>query len=92
MRQPKALIKRLLRAQLRLRVMAGVVVITLAALAAFDIAAVTTMRRYLLGQTDSNLPVALTLTVPRLPAIPGPAGVPPGARRGRSAGPPAAAP
>ena len=69
MRRPKALLKRLLRAQLRLRAMAGVVAITLVALVAFDVAAVATMRRYLLTQTDSNLHVALTLTVPRLPVL-----------------------
>ena len=69
MRRPKALLKRLLRAQLRLRVMAGVVAITLVALVAFDVAAVATMRRNLLTQTDSDLHVALTLTVPRLPAL-----------------------
>src|SRR5215469_6958044 len=57
------------RVQLRLKVMAGVVVVTLVALVAFDVAAVTTMRRYLLGQTDSNLQGALTLTEPRLDAL-----------------------
>ena len=65
---PAALLRRLLRAQLRLKVMAGVVVVTLLALVAFDIGAVTTMRRYLLTQTDSNLQGALTLTLPRLGA------------------------
>ena len=65
---PTALLRRLLRAQLRLKVMAGVVVVTLLALVAFDVGAVTTMRRYLLGQTDSNLQGALTLTLPRLAA------------------------
>jgi two-component system, OmpR family, sensor kinase len=65
----RALLRRLLRAQLRLKVMAGVVVVTLVALVAFDIAAVTTMRRYLLGQTDSNLQGALTLTEPRLDTL-----------------------
>src|ERR1035438_5063777 len=65
----RALLRRLLRAQLRLKVMAGVVVVTLVALVAFDIGAVTTMRRYLLAQTDNNLQVALTLTTPRLNAI-----------------------
>jgi len=64
-----ALLRRLLCAQLRLKVMAGVVVVTLVALVAFDVGAVTTMRRYLLGQTDSNLHGALTLTLPRLAAI-----------------------
>jgi two-component system OmpR family sensor kinase len=65
----RALVRRLLRAQLRVKVMAGVVVVTLVALVAFDIGAVTTMRRYLLTQTDHNLQGALTLTVPKLPAI-----------------------
>ena len=67
--RPRTLIRRLLRAQLRLKVMAGVVVVTLVALMAFDIGAVTTMRRYLLAQTDNNLQAALTLTLPRLTAI-----------------------
>ena len=65
---PRTLLKRLLRAQLRLKVMAGVVVVTLVALVAFDVGAVTTMRRYLLTQTDSNLHGALTLALPRLAA------------------------
>jgi two-component system, OmpR family, sensor kinase len=43
------------RAQLRTRVLAGVLLVTLAALAAFDIAAVTALRSYLIGQTDSEL-------------------------------------
>jgi two-component system, OmpR family, sensor kinase len=72
MRHPKALVRRLWRARLRLKVMVGVVVVTLVALVAFDIAAVSVMRRNLLGQTDSNLQVALTLTVPRLAKILGP--------------------
>jgi two-component system OmpR family sensor kinase len=55
--------------QLRVKVMAGVVVVTLVALVAFDVGAVTIMRRYLLAQTDNNLRVALTLTVPRLDAL-----------------------
>jgi two-component system, OmpR family, sensor kinase len=65
----RALLRRLLHAQLRLKVLAGVVVVTLVALVAFDVGAVATMRRYLLDQTDSNLKVALTLTIPRLAAI-----------------------
>jgi two-component system OmpR family sensor kinase len=64
-----ALLRRLLRVQLRLKVMAGVVLVTLVALAAFDVGAVTIMRRYLLSQTDNNLHGALALTVPRLHAI-----------------------
>ncbi|HEY2443897.1 MAG TPA: HAMP domain-containing sensor histidine kinase [Streptosporangiaceae bacterium] len=64
-----ALLRRLLRVQLRLKVMVGVMVVTLIALVAFDIGAVTTMRRYLLNQTDNSLNVALALTVPRLDAL-----------------------
>jgi len=63
------LLRRLLNVQLRLKVMAGVVTVTLLALVAFDVGAVTTMRRYLLAQTDSNLQGALVLTAPRLQAI-----------------------
>jgi two-component system OmpR family sensor kinase len=58
-----------MRAQLRIKVMAGVVVVTLVALVAFDVGAVSTMRRYLIGQTDSNLRVALSLTQQRLANI-----------------------
>ena len=78
----KALLRRLLGVPLRLRVMVAVVTVTLLALAAFDIGAVTTMRRYLLAQTDSNLHGALVLTALRLPGIlggslhPGPAATP----------------
>jgi len=61
-----ALAGRLLRTQLRLKVMAGVLAVTLAALVAFDVAAVSTVRRNLLSQTDDNLRGALTLTLPRL--------------------------
>ena len=43
------------RAELRTRVLAGVLLVTLAALAAFDVAAVTALRSYLIGQTDSEL-------------------------------------
>jgi two-component system OmpR family sensor kinase len=63
------MVRRLLRAQLRLKVMAGVLAVTLVALVAFDVAAVTTVRRYLLNQTDNNLQGALTLTLPRLAAV-----------------------
>jgi two-component system OmpR family sensor kinase len=69
MRHPRSLLKRLWRAQLRLKVMAGVVAVTLVALVAFDIAAVAVMRRDLIRQTDANLEGALMLTVPRLPKI-----------------------
>jgi two-component system OmpR family sensor kinase len=56
-------------AQLRLKVMAGVVLVTLVALAAFDIGAVAIMRRVMLGQTDSNLQNALASVTPNLKAI-----------------------
>jgi two-component system OmpR family sensor kinase len=64
-----AILGRLLRTQLRLKVMAGVLAVTLVALVAFDVAAVGTVRRNLLSQTDANLQVALTLTLPRLAAL-----------------------
>jgi len=66
---PSALLRRLWRAQLRLRVMAGVVIVMLLAIAAFDIGAVATMRRYLLGQTDQNLQVTLAMTRIQLPSL-----------------------
>jgi two-component system, OmpR family, sensor kinase len=69
MSRGRKLLRRLLRVQLRIKVMAGVVVVTLIALVAFDVGAVATMRRYLIGQTDSNLHVALILTVPRLAGL-----------------------
>jgi two-component system, OmpR family, sensor kinase len=43
------------RALLRTRVLAGVLLVTLATLAAFDVAGVTALRTYLTGQTDSQL-------------------------------------
>ncbi len=85
------LLRRLVRAQLRLKVMAGVVVVTLVALVAFDVGAVTTMRRYLLAQTDKNLQVALTLTIPRLADILA-GGLPPGHPGGPHAVPTPAGP
>ncbi len=42
-----------------MRVLAGVVAVTLAALAAFDLTAVTTMRQYLYGQARSQLSAAV---------------------------------
>jgi two-component system, OmpR family, sensor kinase len=46
---------RLRRTQLRTRVLAGVLAVTLLSLAAFDIAAVTALRRYLVHQTGTQL-------------------------------------
>ena len=55
---------RLRRARLRTRVLAGVLAVTLAALIAFDIAAVTALRGYLLNQTDTKLQSVLALYRP----------------------------
>jgi two-component system OmpR family sensor kinase len=49
------------RALLRTRVLAGVLLVTLAALAAFDVAGVTALRTYLIGQTDTQLRDVLRL-------------------------------
>ncbi len=54
------------RTQLRSRVLISVMTITLIALAAFDVAAVATLHRYLLGQTDSTLQNVLRQTRPRV--------------------------
>jgi two-component system, OmpR family, sensor kinase len=62
-------LRRTYRAPLRLRVMAGVVAVALIALVAFDTAAITTMRRYLLGQTDTALKTVLNVTRPQLGAL-----------------------
>jgi two-component system, OmpR family, sensor kinase len=64
-----AMARRLRRAQLRIRVLAGVVVVTLIALLVFDIAAVAAMRRYLVNQTDTTLQTVLAATRPRLPVL-----------------------
>jgi two-component system, OmpR family, sensor kinase len=52
------------RAQLRTRVLAGVLAITVIALVAFDFAAVGALRRYLLGHTDAQLASVLSLYRP----------------------------
>ena len=54
------------RGKLRTKVVAGVLAITLVVLAVFDFAAVTALRKYLIGQTDVTLKSALTVTRPRL--------------------------
>jgi len=71
MRKPDlaATARRLLRAQLRVKVMAGVVLVTLVALAAFDIGAVTIMRHTLLGQTDGSLHSALQQSLPAVQGV-----------------------
>ena len=62
-------LSRRLRGQLRFRVLAGVVVLTLLTLAAFDVVAVATMRHYLVNRTDGNLHAALETTVVEMPVI-----------------------
>ena len=52
------------RAQLRTRVLAGVLAVTVIALVAFDFAAVGALRRYLLGHTDAQLQTVLALYRP----------------------------
>jgi two-component system, OmpR family, sensor kinase len=54
---------------LRLKVMTGVVAVTLIALAALDVGAVIMTRDYLLAQTDNNLHLALTVTEPKLKSL-----------------------
>ena len=61
--------RRPLRAQVRFRVLAGVVGVTLLALAAFDLAAITALRTNLDNQTDQSLQTVLALTRPRLPTL-----------------------
>jgi two-component system, OmpR family, sensor kinase len=68
-RNPASIPRRLLRAQLRIKVMAGVVLVTLLALAAFDIGALTIMRRNLLGQTDVSLQSALLQSLPQVQKV-----------------------
>jgi two-component system, OmpR family, sensor kinase len=65
----RTLASRLLHVPLRLKVMAGVVVVTLAALTAFDVGVSITLRRYLTAQTDDNLQVALTVAEPTLNSL-----------------------
>jgi two-component system, OmpR family, sensor kinase len=50
-----SVLRRPRRALLRTRVLVGVLLVTLVALAAFDVAGVTALRTYLIGQTDSGL-------------------------------------
>lgn len=65
----RSLLSRRLSVPLRLKVMFGVVVVTLAALTAFDIGVVTATRRDLLTETGNNLQLAVTQTEPRLTSL-----------------------
>src|SRR6516164_2355779 len=58
------------RAQLRTRVLAGVLAVTVLALVAFDFAAVGALRRYLLGHTDARLQSVLGLYRPMTETLP----------------------
>jgi two-component system, OmpR family, sensor kinase len=58
-------------AQLRTRVLAGVLAVTVIALVAFDFAAVGALRRYLLGHTDARLQSVLGLYRPTTRTLPG---------------------
>src|SRR6266702_8204432 len=68
------------RPQLRTQVLAGVLLVMLVALTAFDVAAVSALRRYLLSRTDSGLQSVLRLYQPwpvYRPGRPGPTTVRP---------------
>ena len=58
------------RAQLRTRVLAGVLAVTVIALVAFDFAATSALRRYLLGHTDAQLQTVLDLYRPMTITVP----------------------
>ena len=58
------------RAQLRTRVLAGVLAVTVIALVVFDFAAVGALRRYLVGHTDAQLQTVLGLYRPMNIALP----------------------
>jgi two-component system OmpR family sensor kinase len=58
-----------MRPKLRTQVLAGVLSITLLALAAFDIAAISALHRYLVGQTEQKLQSALVMTQPRVSVL-----------------------
>jgi two-component system, OmpR family, sensor kinase len=58
------------RAQLRTRVLAGVLAVTVLALVAFDFAAVGALRRYLIGHTDAQLQTVLGLYRPMTITLP----------------------
>jgi two-component system, OmpR family, sensor kinase len=61
--------RRLLRGQLRLRVLIAVVSLILVALAGFDVAAVTALRSYLLTQTDTALRIGAQTARPGLTGL-----------------------
>src|SRR5215475_1101641 len=82
--QSRRVMPRFRRPQLRTQVLAGVLLVTLAALAVFNVAAVSELRRYLLNRTDSNLQTVLRLARP-VPAAVRTRHAPPFAAAGRLA-------
>jgi two-component system OmpR family sensor kinase len=57
------------RPKLRIQVLAGVLAVTLVALAAFDVIAVTALHRYLISQSGQRLQAALTVAQPKVNVI-----------------------
>src|SRR5580698_9600776 len=57
------------RPKLRIQVLAGVLAVTLVALAAFDIIAITALHRYLISQSGQRLQAALTVAQPKVNVI-----------------------
>src|SRR5215813_10309433 len=57
------------RPPLRTQVLVGVLLVAIVALTAFDLAAVSEIRRYLLNRTDSSLDAVLNLYQPRRPGL-----------------------
>jgi two-component system OmpR family sensor kinase len=57
------------RPKLRIQVLAGVLAVTLVALAAFDIIAITALHRYLVSQSGQRLQAALTVAQPKVNVI-----------------------
>jgi hypothetical protein len=57
------------RPKLRIQVLAGVLAITLAALAAFDVIAITALHRYLVHQSGQRLQAALKVAQPKINVI-----------------------
>jgi len=57
------------RPKLRIQVLAGVLTVTLVALAAFDVIAITALHRYLISQSGQRLQAALTVAKPKVNVI-----------------------
>ncbi len=85
----RSLLSRRVHVPLRLKVMAGVVMVTLVALAAFDVGVFFATRSYLLAQTDNSLITAMAVTKSTLtsPASEGLTHPPRGSGAARAPGP-----